>query len=243
MKVKGKSMNQVRSRTTLVRSFALLVLATVFAVAAAMGETERIMSFEVPYQFAVGTKAMPAGSYTFSLTQTSPMKLKVQPEKGGAMWMNVVAPLRGPNELFRGGYLVFEKTNDGLTLSEIWLAGMDGALVHAISGGHERVVVASGASLDANRNYSGKSAYSATCARCHGEDGKGDATADKFFDTKIPRLVSAEVQAKSDDDLRNQITLGSGKMPPVEVDEHGFRHRLPAQYVDAVISYVRTLKQ
>ena len=145
--------------------------------------------------------------------------------------------------MFRGGYLVFEKTNGSLTLSEIWLAGADGALVHAISGGHERVVVASGASLDANRNYSGKAAYSATCAKCHGEDGKGDANADKFFDTKIPRLVSGEVQAKSDDDLRKQITLGGGKMAPVEVDEHGFRHRLPAQYVDAVITHVRTLKQ
>lgn len=236
-------MKQVRGRITSVRSFTALALVTVFAVAVAMGETERIMSFEVPYQFAVGTKAMPAGNYTFALTQTAPMKVKIQPEKGGAMWVNVVAPLHGPNELFRGGYLVFEKTDGGLALSEIWLAGTDGALVHAVSGGHERVVVASGASLDADRNYSGKAVYMATCAKCHGESGKGEATADKFFDTKIPRLVSAEVQAKSDDDLRKQITVGGGKMAPVEVDEHGFRHRLPAQYVDAVITYVRTLQQ
>ena len=90
-------MKQVRGRNASVRSFAALALVTVFAVAAAMGETGRIMSFEVPYQFAVGVKAMPAGSYTFSLTQTAPMKLKVQPEKGGAMWVNVVAPLHGPN--------------------------------------------------------------------------------------------------------------------------------------------------
>lgn len=243
MKVKGKwSMKQVRGRTRSMRSFAALALVTVFAVSAAMAQTGKIMSFDVPYQFAVGAKAMPAGSYTFSLTQTVPMKLKVQSEKSGSMWVNVVAPLHGPNELFRGGYLVFEKTSGGLKLSEIWMAGTDGALVHAMASGHERVVVASGASLDANRNYSGKAAYSVTCAKCHGEDGKGDAAADKFFDTKIPRLVSAEVQAKSDDDLKKQITLGGGKMAPVEVDEHGFRHRLPAQYVDAVVSYVRTLK-
>jgi mono/diheme cytochrome c family protein len=235
-------MKQVRGRTMLVRSFAAVALFTVFAVGGAVAETGRIMSFEVPYQFTAGAKAMPAGNYTFSLMQAAPMRLKVQSEKGGSSWVNVVAPLHGPNELFRGGYLVFEKTNSGLTLSEIWMAGMDGALVHAIPSGHERVVVASGASLDANRNYSGKSAYSVTCAKCHGEDGKGDPAADKFFDTKIPRLVSAEVQAKSDDDIRKQITQGSGKMAPVEVDEHGFRHRLPPQYVDAVVAYVRTLK-
>jgi hypothetical protein len=43
--------------------------------------------------------------------------------------------------------------------------------------------------------------------------------------------------------LREQISQGSRLMPPVEIDESGFRHRLPPQDVDAVIAYVRTLKQ
>ncbi len=73
--------------------------------------------------------------------------------------------------------------------------GSDGALVHPISKGGNRVVI-SGASLDANRTYSGKAAYNLTCARCHGDNGKGNPEADKFFGLTIPRLDSAEVQSK-----------------------------------------------
>jgi hypothetical protein len=71
----------------------------------------------------------------------------------------------------------------------------------------------------------------------------GDERADKFFNLPIPRLSSAPVQAKSDAELRELITKGSSQVPPVEIDEAGFRHHLPPQDVDAVISYVRTLKR
>jgi mono/diheme cytochrome c family protein len=97
--------------------------------------------------------------------------------------------------------------------------------------------------LDQNPNVSGRVAYDRTCSRCHGPAGRGDERADKFFNVTIPRLSSAEVQSKSDAELREIITKGSRVMPPVEVDESGFRHRLPPVDVDAVIAYVRTLKQ
>jgi mono/diheme cytochrome c family protein len=86
-------------------------------------------------------------------------------------------------------------------------------------------------------------AYDQTCFRCHGAGGKGDKNADKFFNTTIPRLNSAEVQSKSDAELKEIINKGGSAMPPVEIDESGFRHRLPPQDVDAVIAFVRTLKQ
>jgi mono/diheme cytochrome c family protein len=114
-------------------------------------------------------------------------------------------------------------------------------LVHSIPQGHSRLGI-SGTSLDMSRSYPGKTAYSLTCARCHGENGNGSQEADKFFGQQIPRLTSAQVQSKSDAELRQQITQGSNAMPPVEIDESGFRHRLPPQDVDAVIAYLRTLK-
>ena len=123
------------------------------------------------------------------------------------------------------------------------MAGADGILLHSTPKSHSHEVILLSEGLDQNRSVSGKAAYNQTCIRCHGPDGKGDKNADKFFNTTIPRLSSAEVQSKSDAELREIITKGSSAMPPVEVDESGFRHRLPPQDVDAVIAFVRTLKQ
>jgi len=81
------------------------------------------------------------------------------------------------------------------------------------------------------------------CGKCHGQDANGNEQADKYFNTTIPRLSSAEVQGKSDAELKEIITKGTREMPPVEIDESGFRHRLPPESVDAVIVYVRTLKK
>jgi len=58
----------------------------------------------------------------------------------------------------------------------------------------------------------------------------------------IPHLNSAQIKSKSDAELKAIISSGTSDMPPVEIEESGFMHRLPAQDVDAVIAYVRTLK-
>ena len=156
--------------------------------------------------------------------------------------MNIIALISGPYALYEGGYLVFDKTDKGLILSEVWLTGMDGALVHPIPAGDSRMGLI-GASLAQNQTYSGKQIYDVTCARCHGANGKGNPEADKFYGLTIPRLASAAVQSKSDATLRRQITQGSDVMPPVEINESGFLHRLAPREVDAVIAYLRTLKQ
>ena len=88
----------------------------------------------------------------------------------------------------------------------------------------------------------GKDIFSKTCAKCHGPQGKGNAAADKFFALEIPRLVSPGVQSKSDAELKEIITQGRRNMDPVRAGP-GVRHLLQPEGVDAVIAYVRTLKQ
>jgi mono/diheme cytochrome c family protein len=212
------------------------------AVAAASAQVGQAVHFTVPYAFVAGSQTLPAGNYTFSLSQKESFRLMVKAEKMDPFGVNIVSALNGPNELFRGGYLVFEKSDKAPILSEVWISGMDGALIHSIPKDGSKFVV-SGTSLDDDHTYSGKAAYNKTCASCHGENGTGDAAADKFFKVQIPRLASAAVQSKSDEALRKQILEGSANMPPVEVDEGGFRHRLPERDVDAVVGYIRTLKK
>jgi mono/diheme cytochrome c family protein len=220
------------------RRFVALVFVPFFTVGLALEANGQAMRFQVPYEFKFGANVLPAGTYTFSVDRSW---LAVESASGAVTRQNIVTRLSGPAELIRSGYLIFDNSEKGRILSEVWTPGLAGILVHPVPKGHGRLAL-SGADLDANRAYSGEAAYKLTCAKCHGENGKGDASADKFFQLKIPRLNSDEVRAKSDAELRDLITQGSKAMPPVEVDESGFRHRLPPQDVEAVIAYVRTLK-
>ena len=74
----------------------------------------------------------------------------------------------------------------------------------------------------------GKVAYDAKCKMCHKADGSGMAA------MHMRALSSPEVQAKSDADLKDAVSKGTGKMKPVTLT--------PAQ-LDDVVAYVRTLKK
>jgi mono/diheme cytochrome c family protein len=232
-------MLHLEARGAMARELVAFALVTFFAVGLAFGQTGETVRATIPYEFTVGSKVLPAGTYTFAVDK---MGLKVESASGTVTRAAIVSRLSGPNEFLRDGSFVFDKAGGALILSEVWMPGADGLLLHSIPKGHNRELLLA-SSLDQNRTVSGKAAYNLTCGRCHGLDGNGDKRADKFFQTTIPRLSSAEVQGKSDAELKEIISKGSGAMPPVEIDESGFRHRLPAQDVDAVIVYVRTLKQ
>jgi len=233
-------MLHVNRKFAVARWFLAFNLVTFFAVGLAHGQVLAVR-FNVPYGFTVGSTVLPAGTYKFSVSPGSLSTLIVESDKGESAKANIISRISGPNNLYRGGYLIFDKADGGLILSEVWISGTDGELVHPVPNGHKKVGL-SGSGLDENRSYSGKAAFNLTCARCHGDKGEGNPEADKFFGLKIPRLTSSEVQGKSDADLRQLIVQGSSAMPPVEIDESGFRHRLPPKDVDAVIAYIRTLK-
>ncbi len=79
----------------------------------------------------------------------------------------------------------------------------------------------------------GKEVYTAKCAPCHGPNGEGKAAIAKMYNVTQAPLGSKEVQAKTDDQLKQVVLKGQGKMKPVSVAEK--------QAAD-VIAFVRTLK-
>jgi cytochrome c5 len=232
-------MQQTKIEGTMARRLMAFILFTFCVVGTAFGQTSEVLRAEIPYEFTFASKVLPAGTYTFSVTNFG---LRAQSATGDVFSAPIITRLGGPTEFLRDGALVFEKTDGGRILSEIWMPGADGILLHSTPKDHSHEILLI-YSQEQNRNVSGKVAYDRTCARCHGPAGKGDERADKFFNVTIPRLSSAEVQGKSDAELKDIITKGTRVMPPVEIDESGFRHRLPLQDVDAVIAYVRTLKR
>jgi len=231
-------MQETKTRGAMAGRLMAFILVTFFAVGLAFGQSERV---KVPYEFTFASKVLPAGTYTFSVIDST--MLQVESATGEALRSVIITRLGGPSEFLREGSLVFDKTAGGRILSEVWMPGTDGILVHSNPKSYSREIFIFTPGLNQNPNVSGRVAYDRTCAKCHGPEGKGDERADKFFNITIPRLSSAEVQGKSDTELREIITKGTSTMPPVEIEEAGFRHRLPPQSVDAVIVYLRTLKR
>ena len=230
-------MKKMKTQGAMAGRLMAFVLATFFLVVGpAFGQ---LVKAEIPHEFTFGSKVLPAGTYTFSVTNFG---LRAQSATGAVSSAPILTRISGPTGFLREGSLVFDKTGGGHILCEVWMPGTDGILLHNTpkNPSYDILLVYN---LDQNRNVSGKVAYDRTCGRCHGPAGKGDENADKFFKMTIPRLRSPEVQGKSDAELREIITKGGSAMPPVEIDEFGFRHRLPPKDVDAVIAYVRTLKQ
>lgn len=214
------------------------VAATAFVATPVLGQGREMVN--IPFSFTLHNSKvpLPAGSYNIS---SSSNFLVLAPIRGQQVTQLISTRLTGPNSFLQAGALVFDSTDGQKILSEVWLPGQTGILIHPIPKGHSRDVV-SFSSLSMNSRASGKTAFELTCARCHGQVGSGNPEADRYFGLTIPRLNSSMIQSKSDAELRAIITAGTEKMPPVEVEEAGFRHRLPPQDVDAVIAYLRTLK-
>jgi mono/diheme cytochrome c family protein len=81
----------------------------------------------------------------------------------------------------------------------------------------------------------GAPVFTARCKNCHGADGAGNPAIAKMMNVTMKPLGSAEVQAKSDADLKTIIASGTGKMKPVS--------GLAAADTDNVVAYLRTLKK
>jgi hypothetical protein len=211
---------------------------TTFVVTPVLGQGREVVN--IPFSFDVHNSRVPLPSGPYYISSTSDF-LALARGSGQPIKQLIITRLTGPNSFLQAGALVFDSTGEQKILSEVWLPGQTGILIHAIPKGHNRDVV-SFSSLSMNSSTSGKTAFGLTYAQCHGQGGKGNPDADHYFGLTIPRLNSSMVQSKSDAELRAIITTGTEKMPPVEVEEGGFRHRLPPQDVDAVVAYLRTLK-
>jgi cytochrome c5 len=96
------------------------------------------------------------------------------------------------------------------------------------------LLVASGQALwAAGDAKAGKTVYDAKCKVCHGAGGEGNPAVAKTLKAEFTPLGSKEAQAKSDDEIKKQITEGNGKMKAIP--------GLSGKDLDNVIAFVRTL--
>lgn len=79
----------------------------------------------------------------------------------------------------------------------------------------------------------GKMVFDQHCKMCHGEHGEGNPSIAKMMHVKMLPLGSKQVQAKSNAQLKKDITEGYKKMSPIR--------GLSSKQVEDVIAYVREL--
>jgi mono/diheme cytochrome c family protein len=213
---------------------------SLLVVASAYGQAGAVLSANVPFAFEAGGTSFPAGTYQFKF-RPSDQTLVISGGKAEEMKLHTIARLAGAS-LFKDTGLVFDAFEGKHVLSEVWIPGEGGVLVNASPKQHpHEVVVAMVSGTEAK--LSGKEVYQRTCGRCHGPQGTGNPAADKFFQVAIPRLNSAHVQAKSDQELTDIITQGRRNMDPVRMGQGQMQHLLDPGSVGAVIKYLRTFKQ
>lgn len=80
-----------------------------------------------------------------------------------------------------------------------------------------------------------KSLFAQRCARCHGEDGRGETTVGKML--KAPNFTSAEWQRERADDkaLIESVANGKARMP-------AFKQKLTDEQIAALVVHVRSFK-
>jgi cytochrome c553 len=221
------------------RILTTISLLTLLAVASAHGQTVTLGA-NVPFAFEAHGMSLPPGTYQFKLN-LGDRTILIGGGKAGEVRVPIITTLGGTS-IFKDTGLVFDAYEGKHVLSELWIPGEEGVLVSTTpkQAKHEMVIaVISGATP----HLSGKTVFDRTCARCHGPNGQGNAAADKFFKTPVPKLDSAYIQSKTDDELKDIISHGKRMMDPVRMGQASVQHLLDPDSVDAVIRYLRTLKQ
>jgi len=81
----------------------------------------------------------------------------------------------------------------------------------------------------------GKAVFAAKCKTCHAEDGTGNPAIAKMMKVDLKPLGGAEVQKKSDAELKAAVSEGTGKMKAVA--------GVAGADLDNVVAAVRALKK
>ena len=97
------------------------------------------------------------------------------------------------------------------------------------------LTISMGLAVAAGDAAAGKAVYIKSCQTCHGATGVANPKIASMMKVDMKDLGSAEIQKISDEDLKETITKGKGKMKPVKT--------VAGKDMDNVVAYVRSLKK
>jgi hypothetical protein len=113
----------------------IIALAFVTAVVSANGQSQRATA-NIPFEFIVGDKSLPAGNYALGALNSSSDVLKVSSADAKEAAMRLTMPLDGKS---KSAKLVFHRYGERNFLAEIW-TGPDGDGRSVVKGHKERAI-------------------------------------------------------------------------------------------------------
>ena len=122
------------------RLFLTLALGAILLAPFTYGQGISQLRVSIPFSFIAAGRTFPAGTYTFTRTKPGTITLAgVEDSK-----LNVNLPIL--TSLARSGagddpLVAFDKPGHENVLSEVWLPGREGALVHEEKGEHQHAIV------------------------------------------------------------------------------------------------------
>jgi len=94
----------------------------------------------VPFPFLIGTTAVPAGMYEFAIDRVNET-VTVKGAKNTKSIGFVTVLAAKAQSTATDADVVFDKVGETYSLSEIWMPGAEGVLVHATKGKHEHNIL------------------------------------------------------------------------------------------------------
>lgn len=117
----------------------LRILAVTLALAMTSGASiayaQQQMTFDATFAFRLGNQVHQAGQYSVTVNADQEI-LSFAPVKGTANAVLVQTRLAEPESPLSGGHIVFDKVGDLYYLSEVWIPGYDGFLLHSTKDKH-----------------------------------------------------------------------------------------------------------
>jgi hypothetical protein len=121
--------------TILVMASVIVLLGATFGLAEG---TQPMIRANIPFQFIVGTKMLPAGEYDFTPNALGDAVRVINIKGGPSSDALVLTRLGGEIHASpQDSHLVFDKVGSTYTFSELWLPGNDGFLLNITKEKHE----------------------------------------------------------------------------------------------------------
>ncbi len=117
------------------RTMMAMSLFTILALTSAYGQsTPQPVFFKVQFKFSAGGKTFPMGKYQINHEPKS--EYVTVRDASGAITKLKVITLLARDAAAAPSRIVFDNVGDARFLSEVWMPGQDGLLVHSTEGSH-----------------------------------------------------------------------------------------------------------